>query len=230
MSRRGDHSCGKERLSRQTTRDEADGHGRQLALTRARRPRDELIRFVLAPDGTVVPDLKERLPGRGCGSRLARRVADAVERKVFAVPSTSRPRFPKELPATVERLLAEAALVGFGACQQGWGGHVRQRQGRGGHRGGPSFGPDPCQGSGRGRLPQARGKARDASFDRPIPAVRAFGTDELGLATGRTNVIHAALIQGGAAESVLAAASRLERNRKGKAAFVSENGNDTDKE
>ena len=35
------------------------------ALTRARRPKDELIRFVLGPDGTIVPDLKEKLPGRG---------------------------------------------------------------------------------------------------------------------------------------------------------------------
>ena len=74
------------------------------------------------------------------------------------------------------------------------------------------------------------GKARAASWARPVPAIRAFGTDELSLASGRTNVIHAALIQGGAAESVLAAASRLERYRKGKAAFASQNGSDTDTE
>jgi hypothetical protein len=43
-------------------------------------------------------------------------------------------------------------------------------------------------------------------------------------------VIHAALIQGGAARNVLAAASRLERYRKGKAAFSSRNGSETDKE
>ena len=48
-----------------------------------------------------------------------------------------------------------------------------------------------------------------------VPAIRIFTTDELGLASGRTNVIHAALIQGGAALNFLAAASRLERYRKG---------------
>jgi uncharacterized protein len=63
-----------------------------------------------------------------------------------------------------------------------------------------------------------------------FPAVRALGTDELGLASGRTNVIHAALIQGGAALRFLAAASRLERYRKGSAAFADHNGSDTDKE
>ena len=35
------------------------------SLTRAVKPVDELIRFVVAPDGAVVPDLKRRLPGRG---------------------------------------------------------------------------------------------------------------------------------------------------------------------
>ena len=32
---------------------DADHSGRRCALTRAPRPKDELIRFVLAPDGTV---------------------------------------------------------------------------------------------------------------------------------------------------------------------------------
>jgi len=36
---------------------------RSCALTGARRPKDELIRFVLGPDGTSsFPDLKEKLP------------------------------------------------------------------------------------------------------------------------------------------------------------------------
>jgi hypothetical protein len=50
------------------------------------------------------------------------------------------------------------------------------------------------------------------------------------LASGRTNVIHAALIQGGAARKFLAAASRVERYRKGQAAFADRYGLDTDKE
>ena len=45
--------------------DGVDDGVRSCALTRARRPKDELIRFVLGPDGAVVPDLKEKLPGRG---------------------------------------------------------------------------------------------------------------------------------------------------------------------
>jgi len=50
------------------------------------------------------------------------------------------------------------------------------------------------------------------------------------LASGRTNVIHAALIQGGAARKFLAAAARVERYRKGCNTFANQNGSDTDKE
>jgi hypothetical protein len=72
------------------------------------------------------------------------------------------------------------------------------------------------------------GKARAISEGNAIPSIRALGVDELSLASGRPNVIHAALIQGGAARNVLAAASRLERYRKGRAAFATLNGSETE--
>jgi predicted RNA-binding protein YlxR (DUF448 family) len=211
--------------------DDADPTGRRCAVSRAQRPRDELIRFVLGPDGKVVPDLRERLPGRGMWLTASRdTVADAVKRKVFARALKAEAKVPEELPAQVERLLAEAALsalalankageaaFGFAKVEEAIArGHVlaliHAREAA----------EDGCR--------KLDGKARGASGGRPIPAIRAFGADELSLATGRTNVIHAALIQGGAAERVLAAASRLERYRKGRAAFAGQNEADTDKE
>ena len=74
------------------------------------------------------------------------------------------------------------------------------------------------------------GKALSATGGQGIPAIRAFTADELGLASGRANVIHAALIQSGAARKFLAAASRVERYRKGVSAFADQNGSDTDQE
>ena len=38
---------------------------RTCIVTRETQPVDALIRFVVAPDGAVVPDLRRRLPGRG---------------------------------------------------------------------------------------------------------------------------------------------------------------------
>ena len=43
----------------------APGSERFCAATGAVVPVAEMIRFVVAPDGSIVPDLKRRLPGRG---------------------------------------------------------------------------------------------------------------------------------------------------------------------
>jgi predicted RNA-binding protein YlxR (DUF448 family) len=60
------------------------GAERFCALTRAVKPVEDMIRFVIGPDG-VVPDLKRRLPGRGLWITASRKaLTDAVARKVFA--------------------------------------------------------------------------------------------------------------------------------------------------
>jgi uncharacterized protein len=47
--------------------------------------KDELIRFVLAPDGTLVPDLLKKLPGRGVYTCLKEScIRQACERKLFS--------------------------------------------------------------------------------------------------------------------------------------------------
>src|SRR6202030_4118086 len=57
---------------------------RMCAVTRQVRPIDELIRFVVAPSGEVVPDLKRKLPGRGLWvSASHQAVAEAVRRNQF---------------------------------------------------------------------------------------------------------------------------------------------------
>ena len=204
---------------------------RRCALTRARRPKDELIRFVLGPDGTIVPDLKERLPGRGVWLTAAHdSVAEAAKRNVFKRALKAEAKVPEGLAAQVDRLLADAALSALALANKA---------------GEAVFGTAKIEEAiAKGRvlaLIHAReaaedgcrkldGKFRGMRGETPVPAVSAFTADELGLASGRTNVIHAALIQGGAALRFLAAASRVERYRKGSAAFASLVGSDTDKE
>src|SRR5947207_2650143 len=61
------------------------GVERLCALTREVRPVDDLIRFVVAPDGVIVADIKRRLPGRGVWVTARRTAIDeAVKRNVFA--------------------------------------------------------------------------------------------------------------------------------------------------
>ena len=58
---------------------------RTCIVTRESGSADDLIRFVAGPDGSVVPDLKRTLPGRGCWVKAERRLVDeAVKRKLFA--------------------------------------------------------------------------------------------------------------------------------------------------
>src|SRR5262245_61484949 len=79
---------------------------RQCAVTRAELPPDDLIRFVLGPDGSIVPDLARRLPGRGVWVTATRAMVDAaVRRKVFARSLKQPVATPGDLPDLVERLL-----------------------------------------------------------------------------------------------------------------------------
>ena len=56
---------------------------RMCAVTREVRPIGELIRFVVSPQGEVIPDLKRKLPGRGLWVSASRQtVAEAGRRHV----------------------------------------------------------------------------------------------------------------------------------------------------
>ena len=46
-------------------KDRADGPERRCIATGEVQPKHGLIRFVVGPEGQVVPDLSEKLPGRG---------------------------------------------------------------------------------------------------------------------------------------------------------------------
>src|SRR5579864_2722478 len=84
---------------------------RLCVATRQVRPVDELIRFVVGPDGAVVPDLKRRLPGRGVWVTARRHlVAEAVGRRQFARAFKAEVRVSPELPDEVEQLLVQSAL------------------------------------------------------------------------------------------------------------------------
>jgi predicted RNA-binding protein YlxR (DUF448 family) len=213
------------------TRERAAETQRRCAVTRAHRSKDDLIRFVLGPDGAIVPDLKEKLPGRGVWLTAAHdTVAEAVKRKAFSRALKVEVMVPAALPAQIDRLLAEAAIGGLGMANKagmvvfGYS-NIEEALSKGRvialiHA--SDAAEDGCR--------KLDGKARAATEGRGLPAICAFTADELGLASGRANVIHAALIQGGAARKFLAAASRVERYRKGISAFADRYGSDTDQE
>lgn len=212
-------------------RDEADETVRRCALTRERRPKEDLIRFVLAPSGEIVPDLKERLPGRGVWVTAAHDfVAEAAKRNVFARALKTKMTVPAELALTVDRLLAESALGALALANKAGAilfGAAKVEEAIAKARVVALIHASDASEDGCRKLD---GKFRANARAGTVPPVRLFTADELGLASGRTNVIHAAVIQGGAAAKFLAGASRVERYRKGSTAFSRQTGSDTDKE
>src|SRR3954463_12212180 len=86
------------------------GTERLCAVSRAVKPVDDLIRFVIGPDG-VVPDLKRNLPGRGLWITADKAtLKDAVSRNVFARGFKRELRVTPALVEETERLLVRAAL------------------------------------------------------------------------------------------------------------------------
>ncbi len=220
-----------EAAERNETRERAAETQRRCAVTRAHRSKDDLIRFVLGPDGAVVPDLKEKLPGRGVWLTAAHEtIAEAVKRKAFGRAFKAEAKAQDALPDRVGDLLAEAALRALSLANKAGEvvfGHSKVEEALSKGRvialiHASDAAEDGCR--------KLDGKARAATQGRGLPTICAFTADELGLASGRANVIHAALIQGGAARKFLAAAARAARYRQGISAFADKYGLDTDQE
>lgn len=215
----------------ETGRDTEDAV-RRCALTRERLPKQSLIRFVLGPDGQIVPDLKERLPGRGVWVTTAsEKVAEAAKRNVFARALKAPVTVPAGLAETVDRLLVEASLGALALANKAgevvFGNAKVEDAIASGKVVTLIHASDAAEDGCRKLDAKFRAAARGAA----PTSIRLFSAEELGLASGKTNVIHAALIQGGAAAKFLAGASRAERYRKGSAAaFAEPVGSDTDKE
>src|ERR1700690_3125011 len=81
------------------------------AVTREVRPIGELIRFVVAPSGEVVADLKRKLPGRGLWVSASRQaVAEAVRRNQFSKGFKRELRVSPTLATETEALLVRGAI------------------------------------------------------------------------------------------------------------------------
>jgi uncharacterized protein len=192
----------------------APGSERFCAVTGTTLPVSEMIRFVLDAEGHVVPDLKRRLPGRGVWIRGTRHaLRSAITRKVFARSFKRDVQIAPDLVEATERLLEQAALDALSIA------HKASKVAIGAGKAEAAIAREPVVGilraaegapDGTRSLMAAlrrRGDCKD------VAVVEAFGSAQLDLALGRSNVIHAALLAGPESESFLARAARLERFR-----------------
>lgn len=198
---------------------EADAPGskgpvRTCVVTRTEHPVTELLRFALAPDGTVVPDLATRLPGRGVWVTCARSaVAKAVKTQAFSRGFKLPAKAPPDLPDLVERLLLKRVLDALSLANKAGllvAGHAKVEAAIASGQPVALIQAGDASPDGAVRLQrQFQAMCRDAG--RTPCVVRNLSIDQLSLALGRENVVHAALKTGGVADLFLSEADRLQR-------------------
>lgn len=191
---------------------------RSCILTRTVKAPGEMIRFVVGPDGTLVPDLRARLPGRGAWVTATRdSVAEALRKGLFrrafkASALQADPGLADAIEAALRQDLrqslalankAGAVVAGFAKVEAAIAGkpgiaaliHARE-----------------ATADGRRKLAAALRRASPDTIS-GHPVFDDLSGDELDMALGRDHVIHAALVAGAGSTGCLARWRRLRTYR-----------------
>ncbi|MCF3639002.1 RNA-binding protein [Rhizobium sp. TRM95111] len=197
---------------------EDGGNGRMCIVTRESGDTDALIRFVAAPDGRVVPDLKRQLPGRGCWVKAERALVEkAVAKKLFARALKADVRAEPGLADDLDRLLGLqlAGMMNMArkAAQFVTGATKVDQAVRSGAALAVFHAADAAA-DGVRKIDQARRAWKFSSGEEnEIPAFRFFTEAELAGLLGQNAFIHAVALAGQAGEGVVKRAIMLDKYR-----------------
>jgi predicted RNA-binding protein YlxR (DUF448 family) len=172
--------------------------------------RSALLRFVVAPDGAIVPDVAARLPGRGLWLTPRRDIVErAAAKRLFARAARRSVVVAPGLADRVEALLAERCRDTIGLARRAGravGGFEKVREAvQAGKVGLVLFALDGA--------PDARRKL--AGIGRGLPLAVILTAAELGAAFGRDHVVHASVGRGPLCARLLADATRIAGFRTG---------------
>lgn len=179
---------------------------RTCIVTREALPSERLIRFVLAPGGAVVPDLRRRLPGRGVWVTAdAEHVRTAERKRLFARGFGEEVKVEPGLAERVGGLIREAALSALSLARKAGTlvtGSAKVEAALADGKVVALIHAADGGDDGVRKLEAAARRKAGAAAGR-LPVIRIFQSRELDLAFGRTNVIHAALLAGPASDNAL---------------------------
>ena len=177
---------------------------RKCLATGETSPKAGLVRFVVGPDGAVVPDIAAKLPGRGMYVSADRAAIERAAKKgLFARAARMAVNADAGLADLVEALLARR-VVELGAMARKAGDAVT----------GYEKVKDWLVSGRAAALIQAsdgseRGKAKLRPPEGENRLISCLNAGEIGLAFGRERAIHAALAAGGLTTRVVEEAARL---------------------
>ncbi len=183
------------------------------------RDKHELLRFVVDPDGGLVPDPAGRLPGRGLWLSPRRDMLEkACARNLFAKAAKASVRLPDDLLGRTEGALRRRFLELLGLANRAGQAVAGFQKVRDRLAAGEAallvHAVDAAEDGRRKIVGLARARQPD------LPIVTLFTAAELGRAVGRDNVVHLLVLSGGLAERLEAEARRLE-SLVGESAIVS---------
>ena len=178
------------------------------------RDPDDMVRYVLSPDGEVLPDALGKLPGRGVWvsadeASLRRAVKIGGFKRGFkAKAQTDADRLVEQTRAQLRRRLANQLTMARKAGRLVFGqSSVREASARGDVA--LRIEASDGQPDGRGKL-RVLSLATARELELPDPkVVGCFTAQEIGEALGREPVVHAAMLRGPMTGSVIQSASRL---------------------
>jgi uncharacterized protein len=182
---------------------------RTCIVTRTKGAPESLLRFVRAPDGAVVPDLRHKLPGRGVWVTAdSATVAKAVKRKAFARGFKAEVLVAESLADDVAELMRRDCLNSLSLAKKAGlvvAGFAKiEAAAQDGSVAGLINASDGAA-DGTRKLRQV---LRRAGME--VPEINLFTEAQLSLALGGANVVHAALARGALAANFLSQCRRLE--------------------
>jgi predicted RNA-binding protein YlxR (DUF448 family) len=189
---------------RRATAEDAAAAERRCIVTRESKPKSELLRFVVAPDGAVVPDMLGALPGRGIWVSADRAsVEAAVAKRLFSRAAQRQVTVDPALADRIEAQLLRRCLDLIGLARRGGGavsGFEKVRAFLAKSPVGVLLAASDGADDGREKMERLAHGA---------PIVSALNRQELGRAFGREQVVHAVVASGKIADQLRAAARRL---------------------
>jgi hypothetical protein len=177
---------------------------RRCIATGEVQPKRGLIRFAVSPDGVIVPDILEKLPGHGIWVSAERDALElAVKKGLFARAAKQAVSVPETLIADVESLLVRRVTDGISLARKAGravAGYEKVKDWLG--KEDVRILLQASDGSERGKSKLHAPGGRGSFFE-------VLTASELGLSFGRERVIHAALGFGGLTERIREDAIKL---------------------
>jgi len=177
---------------------------RRCIATQESQPKHGLIRFVVGPDNMIVPDILEKLPGRGIWISADRDALTlAMKKKLFAKAAKQTVTVPETLIDDVENKLLQRVIDMISMARKAGravAGYEKVKSSLMNEEARVLIQALDGSGRGKSKLSSPPGKGT---------YIGVLTANELGLAFGREHVIHAALAGGGLTKRVVEDASRL---------------------